>query len=89
MSIIRSIGERLLSQIYDFDGMTLTEAIKMTFERRGTRLTPKIEAFFLTPYIIWRHFVRSKVLKKPARRRKPWSIKEKTACVWRKNCIYD
>ena len=35
----------LLSQLYDFDGKTLTEAIKMTFERRGTRLTPKIEAF--------------------------------------------
>ncbi|MBW2656030.1 MAG: nucleotidyl transferase AbiEii/AbiGii toxin family protein, partial [Deltaproteobacteria bacterium] len=35
----------LLSRLYDFDGKTLTQAIRMTFERRGTKLSPKIEAF--------------------------------------------
>ena len=35
----------LLSRLYDFDGNTLTEAIRITFERRGTKLSPKIEAF--------------------------------------------
>lgn len=35
----------LLSRLYDFDGKTLNEAIRMTFERRGTKLSPKIEAF--------------------------------------------
>ena len=27
---------------------------------------------FLTPYIIWRHFARNKVLKKPERSNKKW-----------------
>ncbi len=35
----------LLSRLYDFDGNTLTEAVRITFERRGRKLSPKIEAF--------------------------------------------
>ena len=35
----------LLSRQFDFDGAKLTEAIRLTFERRGTKLPLKIEAF--------------------------------------------
>ena len=36
---------RLLSRQFDFDGTKLSEAIRLTFERRGTTLPAKIEAF--------------------------------------------
>lgn len=36
---------RLLSRQFDFDGAKLAEAIRLTFERRGTALPAKIEAF--------------------------------------------
>ena len=35
----------LLSRQFDFDGMKLTEAIRLTFERRGTVMPIEIEAF--------------------------------------------
>jgi len=35
----------LLSRQFDFDGTKLSEAIRLTFERRGTTLPAKIEAF--------------------------------------------
>jgi hypothetical protein len=35
----------LLSRQFDFDGVKLTEAIRRTFERRGTKLPLEIEAF--------------------------------------------
>ena len=35
----------LLSRQFDFDGVKLTEAIRLTFERRGTQLPLKVEAF--------------------------------------------
>jgi hypothetical protein len=35
----------LLSRQFDFDGMKLAEAIRITFQRRGTSLSPRIEAF--------------------------------------------
>ncbi|MCP3954300.1 MAG: nucleotidyl transferase AbiEii/AbiGii toxin family protein [Desulfobacterales bacterium] len=35
----------LLSRQFDFDGAKLTEAIRLTFERRGTKLPLEIEAF--------------------------------------------
>jgi hypothetical protein len=35
----------LLSQQFDFDGAKLTEAIRLTFERRGTNLPLEVEAF--------------------------------------------
>ena len=35
----------LLSRQFDFDGVKLTEAIRLTFERRGTKLPLKVEAF--------------------------------------------
>jgi hypothetical protein len=35
----------LLSRQFDFDGVKLAEAIRLTFERRGTALPEKIEAF--------------------------------------------
>ena len=35
----------LLSRQFDFDGTRLSEAIRLTFERRGTALPEKIEAF--------------------------------------------
>ena len=35
----------LLSRQFDFDGARLAEAIRLTFERRGTALPTKIEAF--------------------------------------------
>lgn len=35
----------LLSRQFDFDGVKLTEAIRLTFERRGTKLPLEIEAF--------------------------------------------
>jgi hypothetical protein len=35
----------LLSRQFDFDGMKLAEAIRLTFQRRGTSLPPRIEAF--------------------------------------------
>ena len=35
----------LLSRQFDFDGPDLAEAIRLTFERRGTALPPEIEAF--------------------------------------------
>lgn len=35
----------LLSRQFDFDGADLAEAIRMTFERRGTTLPHEIEAF--------------------------------------------
>ncbi len=35
----------LLSRQFDFDGAKLTEAIRLTFERRGTALPTQIEAF--------------------------------------------
>jgi hypothetical protein len=35
----------LLSRQFDFDGVKLTEAIRLTLERRGTKLPLKIEAF--------------------------------------------
>lgn len=34
-----------LSRQFDFDGVTLAEAVRLTFERRGTGLPPAIEAF--------------------------------------------
>ena len=37
----------------------------------------KTSAFFLTPDIIWRHFPRNKVLKKPARSNEKWDQREK------------
>jgi len=35
----------LLSRLFDFDGESLKEAIRLTFERRGTKLPVEIEAF--------------------------------------------
>lgn len=35
----------LLSRQFDFDGAELTEAVRLTFERRGTALPEEIEAF--------------------------------------------
>jgi len=35
----------LLSRQYDFDGPRLTEAIRLTFERRGTKMPAEIDAF--------------------------------------------
>ena len=35
----------LLSRQFDFDGARLTEAIRLTFERRGTKLPLEVEAF--------------------------------------------
>jgi len=35
----------LLSRQFDFDGAKLTEAIRLTFERRGTKLPFEVEAF--------------------------------------------
>ena len=35
----------LLARLFDFDGAILTEAIRQTFERRGTQLSSEIEAF--------------------------------------------
>ena len=35
----------LLSRQFDFDGSELAEAMRLTFERRGTALPPEIEAF--------------------------------------------
>jgi hypothetical protein len=35
----------LLSRQFDFDGMELAEAIRLTFQKRGTSLPPIIEAF--------------------------------------------
>ena len=35
----------LLSRLFDFDGVILTEAIRRTFERRGTQLPSEIDAF--------------------------------------------
>jgi len=35
----------LLSRHFDFDGVNLTEAIRLTFGRRGTKLPLKVEAF--------------------------------------------
>lgn len=35
----------LLSRQFDFDGARLTEAIRLTFERRSTKLPLKVEAF--------------------------------------------
>jgi len=35
----------LLSRQFDFDGAELTEAIRLTFERRGTKLPSEVEAF--------------------------------------------
>lgn len=35
----------LLSRQFDFDGVKLAEAIRLTFERRGTLLPARIEAF--------------------------------------------
>lgn len=34
-----------LSRQFDFDGVTLAEAIRLTFERRGTALPARVEAF--------------------------------------------
>ena len=52
----------LLSRTFDFDGNTLAEAVKRTFDRRGTELPETITAF--TPefsavkQVQWRAFVR-------------------------------
>ncbi len=35
----------LLSKQFDFDGAELAEAVRLTFERRGTTLSTEIEAF--------------------------------------------
>ncbi len=35
----------LLARLFDFDGAILTEAIRQTFEHRGTQIPSKIEAF--------------------------------------------
>ena len=35
----------LLARQFDFDGEKLAEAIRLTFQRRGTSLPPRIEAF--------------------------------------------
>jgi predicted nucleotidyltransferase component of viral defense system len=35
----------LLSRQFDFDGMKLAEAIRLTFERRGTSIAQRVEAF--------------------------------------------
>src|SRR5690606_2213144 len=35
----------LLSRQFDFDGADLAEAVRLTFERRGTALPAKIDAF--------------------------------------------
>jgi len=35
----------LLSRQFDFDGPRLTEAVRLTFERRGTELPAEIDAF--------------------------------------------
>ena len=40
-----SIRQRLLSRQFDFDGAVLTEAIRLTFERRGTMLPIEIKVF--------------------------------------------
>ena len=50
---IRSVNSRmkdfydiwLLSRRFDFDGAELAEAVRLTFERRGTALPAEIEAF--------------------------------------------
>lgn len=36
----------LLSRQFDFDGPRLTEAVRLTFERRGTELPAEIDAFY-------------------------------------------
>jgi len=48
-----NIPIRLLSREFDFDGTDLAEAVRLTFERRGTALPVEIDAFT-------EHFVEAK-----------------------------
>lgn len=52
----------LLSRLFDFDGMNLTEAIRLTFEQRGTALPAEVvafsKAFIDTKQVQWAAFRR-------------------------------
>jgi len=70
----------LLSRQFDFDGAKLTEAIRLTFERRGTKLPLEIEAF-AEPFIEAKKTQWTAFCKRLQQDRVPTSFGEVTASL--------
>ena len=70
----------LLSRQFDFDGARLAEAIRLTFERRGTALPTEIEAF-TEPFIDAKHIQWTTFWKRLQQDHVPVSFKEVTTAV--------
>jgi len=70
----------LLSRQFDFDGARLAEAIRLTFERRGTALPTEIEAF-TEPFIDAKQIQWTTFWKRLQQDHVPVSFKEVTTAV--------
>jgi hypothetical protein len=70
----------LLSRQFDFDGVTLAEAIRLTFERRGTALPTEIEAF-TEPFINVKQIQWTTFWKRLQQNHVPVSFREVTTAV--------
>ena len=70
----------LLSRQFDFDGAKLAEAIRLTFERRGTTLPTKIEAF-TEPFIDAKQIQWTTFWKRLQQDHVPVSFREVTTAV--------
>jgi hypothetical protein len=70
----------LLSRQFDFDGPQLTEAIRLTFERRGTELPAEIDAF-TEPFIEAKQIQWAAFRKRLGQEHVPVSFKEIAASV--------
>ncbi|MBW2648005.1 MAG: nucleotidyl transferase AbiEii/AbiGii toxin family protein [Deltaproteobacteria bacterium] len=70
----------LLSRQFDFDGAKLAEAIRLTFERRGTPLPTKIEAF-TEPFIDAKQIQWTTFWKRLQQNQVPVSFREVTTAV--------
>ncbi|MEA3416226.1 MAG: nucleotidyl transferase AbiEii/AbiGii toxin family protein [Thermodesulfobacteriota bacterium] len=69
-----------LSRQFDFDGATLAEAIRLTFERRGTALPTEIEAF-TKPFIDAKQIQWTTFCKRLQQDHVPVSFREVTTAV--------
>lgn len=70
----------LLSRQFDFDGAKLAEAIRLTFERRGTALPTEIEAF-TEPFIDAKQIQWTTFWKRLQQNQVPVSFREVTTAV--------
>ena len=70
----------LLSRQFSFDGVKLAEAIRRTFERRGTTLPPEIEVF-AEPFIVAKQTQWAAFWKRLQQNHVPSSFREITASV--------